>query len=334
MRLVIIIVPTTKAFYQLSFQSRFWANLPLWQISFPSEPCELLTRNSGDLPFSSSHPNVVFGIVQSCSIQYNLTALHHRIRHCTIPCASFHNLYLTSVFLTLSKSVSNWCNLECILYNLVVIDCFIGLLYIVVSLKSTSPFLHWFHLVHLTLCWLSSSTLFVALTLVDSIAPKSYLSKLTMIVHGHLGRLLQSITIPYRERKSIAGLVTFSWLLNPCNWSRIPWVKLIEGRFTWLMSSSKLQSFLELCRFTRAFLKPKIQIESACLIGLAKGFHTWSSSEQDGILLEIRNQNEEGCGWSLVATTSFNLAIMSLPWCQISMNTSITMFVSSPFVVT
>jgi hypothetical protein len=34
--------------------------------------------------------------------------------------------------------------------------------------------------------WLSSSTLFVALTLIDSIIPKSYLCKLTVTVHGPL----------------------------------------------------------------------------------------------------------------------------------------------------
>jgi hypothetical protein len=38
--------------------------------------------------------------------------------------APYHMHHLTSVFITLSKSVSVWCNLECILYNLVVIECF------------------------------------------------------------------------------------------------------------------------------------------------------------------------------------------------------------------
>jgi hypothetical protein len=49
----------------------------------------------------------------------------------------------------------------------------------------------------------------VVLTLVDSIMPKSYLCKLTMIVHGPLGRLLLSVTTPYRERKLIVRLVNF-----------------------------------------------------------------------------------------------------------------------------
>jgi hypothetical protein len=49
----------------------------------------------------------------------------------------------------------------------------------------------------------------VVLTLVDSVAPKSYLCKLTVIVHGPLGRLLLSVTTPCRERKLIARLVNF-----------------------------------------------------------------------------------------------------------------------------
>jgi hypothetical protein len=52
------------------------------------------------------------------------------------------------------------------------------------------------YLVHLTLCWLSSSTLFVALALVDSIAPKGYFCKLTVTVYGPLGHLLLSVNIP------------------------------------------------------------------------------------------------------------------------------------------
>jgi hypothetical protein len=61
---------------------------------------------------------------------------------------------------------------------------------------------------HLMLCWLSSSTLLVALTLVDLNAPKSYLYKLTVIAHGTLGHLLQSVIISSRE-KLIIRLVNF-----------------------------------------------------------------------------------------------------------------------------
>jgi hypothetical protein len=58
------------------------------------------------------------------------------------------------------------------------------------------------------------------LIFVDSVMPKRYLFKLTVIVHGPLGRLLLSITTPCRERKLIARLVNFlltseSMLLRP-----------------------------------------------------------------------------------------------------------------------
>ncbi len=52
----------------------------------------------------------------------------------------------------------------------------------------------------------------MALALVVLVVPKSYLCKLTMIVHGPLGRLLLSVSTPCRERKLIAELVNF--LLN------------------------------------------------------------------------------------------------------------------------
>jgi hypothetical protein len=38
--------------------------------------------------------------------------------------APYHMHHLASAFITLSESVSIWCNLTCILYNLVVIECF------------------------------------------------------------------------------------------------------------------------------------------------------------------------------------------------------------------
>jgi hypothetical protein len=49
----------------------------------------------------------------------------------------------------------------------------------------------------------------VALTLIDSGVRKSYLCKLTVIVHGSLERLLLSVTTPCRERKLIARSVNF-----------------------------------------------------------------------------------------------------------------------------
>jgi hypothetical protein len=52
------------------------------------------------------------------------------------------------------------------------------------------------------------------------------------------------------------------------------------------------------------------------------------------VLLKIRNLDEESYLWSVVATTSLDLAIISLPRCQAFLDTSATMFISSPFVVT
>ncbi len=75
---------------------------------------------------------------------------------------------------------------------------FNGLSNVIASLKSILHLIHFICLLHLTLRWLSSSTLFVVLTLVDSIVPKSYLCKLTVIDHGPLGHLLLSVTIPCR----------------------------------------------------------------------------------------------------------------------------------------
>jgi hypothetical protein len=49
--------------------------------------------------------------------------------------------------------------------------------------------------------------MFVMLTLIVSVVPKSYLWKLTIIVHGHLVCFLLSVTFPYQERKLIARLV-------------------------------------------------------------------------------------------------------------------------------
>jgi hypothetical protein len=63
-------------------------------------------------------------------------------------------------------------------------------------------------------------------------------------------------------------------------------------------------------------------------------FHSWLSSKQDGVLLEICNWNKENSVWSLVATTSLDLAEISLPRCQTVLDTSVTTFVPSPSIVT
>jgi hypothetical protein len=112
------------------------------------------------------------------------------------------------------------------------------------------------------------------------------------------------------------------------------WVKLIQRPVAWLMRSSKLQSCLELCRFVQVFLKSVLQNRKCMPFGLARVFHSWLSSEYDGVLLDIHNCDEESCVWGLVATTSLNLTVISLPQCQTSLDTSIAMFITIPFVAT
>jgi hypothetical protein len=184
------------------------------------------------------------------------------------------------------------------------------------------------------LCWPSSITLFVALTLADSIAPKSYLCKLTMIVHIPLGHLL-SITIPYWKSKLITRLVNFHLTSKSVQLTSYSLCEthLKVGLAGWC-ALLNYNLALNYAGLPRRFSSQNCKIESACLIGLAKWFHSWFSSEHDDVLLEIRNRNEESCGWSLVATTSLNLTIMSLPCGQALLDTSIIMIIPSPSFVT
>jgi hypothetical protein len=110
-----------------------------------------------------------------------------------------------STFLaTLSQSESIHCNPNGEHDSRVVID-----RSQVTSLMSILHLVHCVRLLHLTPCWLSRSTLFGVLALVVLVTPKIYLCKLIVIVHGLLGRLLLSVTIPCRESKPIARLVNF-----------------------------------------------------------------------------------------------------------------------------
>jgi hypothetical protein len=79
------------------------------------------------------------------------------------------------------------------------------------------------------------------------------------------------------------------------------------------MSSSKLQSCLVLCWFIQAFLKLVLQNRKRVPYRISNGVLFMTFVEQDGILLEIHNRNDEICVWRLVATTSPNLAVISLP---------------------
>jgi hypothetical protein len=167
----------------------------------------------------------------------------------------------------------------------------------------------------------------VAPTLVVSVTSKSYLCKLIMILHGPLGQLLLSVTTPCREGKPIARLVNF--LLITESMQSVPYslgeaYLKVNSPGWWALLNCSLT--LNCADLLRRFSSQNCKIESMCLIGLAKGSHPWLSSEQDCVLLEIRNRNEESCLWSLIAITSLNLAIMCLPRYQTILDTSITMF--------
>jgi hypothetical protein len=175
----------------------------------------------------------------------------------------------------------------------------------------------------------------VALTLVVLVAPRSYHCKLTVIIQGTLGHHLLSVNSPCRERKLIARSVDF---LLTSEFVQLMWYSLGEAYLkVGLPGWRALLNYnlaLNCVNSPRRFSSQFCKIESTCLIGLAKVFHSWLSSEQDNVLLEIRNRNEARCLWSLIATTSLNLPIMSLPHGQTLWGTYITMFVSSPFSVT
>jgi hypothetical protein len=140
--------------------------------------------------------------------------------------APYHMHNLTSVFITMSKSVSMWCNLECILYNLVVIECFRWPLLDVTpwTLFRTSS-------IGFTLC-VSCPVRYLGAPCCGANSPcfshaQMLSCKLTVIVRGPLGYPLLSVINPCRERNQSLGWWTFTWLLSPCNWSHTHWVKLV-----------------------------------------------------------------------------------------------------------
>jgi hypothetical protein len=100
--------------------------------------------------------------------------------------------------------------------------------------------------------------------------------------------------------------------------------------FDWFVSSSKLQPYLELCRFIQALFKTKVaRWKTHFLIGVSKKDSYVTFFKMDGVLLEVHNQKEGCCAWSLVATTSRMLAISLLLLSNL-MNVSHTLFVSNP----
>jgi hypothetical protein len=140
-------------------------------------------------------------------------------------------------------------------------------------------------------------------------------------------------SLPWKKTDLLVGKLSLDFWVHAIEVVLLGW-SILEGRFAWLMMSSKLQSCLELCQFIQAFLKPGLQNRKHAPFRLARVFNSWPSSEQDGVLLEIRNWNEESCVRSLIATTSLDLVVISLPRCQTLLNTSITMFIPSPFIMT
>jgi hypothetical protein len=63
----------------------------------------------------------------------------------------------------------------------------------------------------------------------------------------------------------------------------------------WLTSSSKLQSYLELCRFTQTLLKIKVaRWKVHSLMGNYQRDLIYIFFRMDGVLLEVRNR-KEGC---------------------------------------
>jgi hypothetical protein len=82
----------------------------------------------------------------------------------------------------------------------------------------------------------------------------------------------------------------------------------------WLMSSSKLQLCLELCRFIQVPLKTKIcKVESASpSLKISKEVSFVTFFRTDGVLLKVRNREGRCYAWSLVATTSHIQALRLL----------------------
>jgi hypothetical protein len=85
---------------------------------------------------------VIYHLIKSfwCCIWYHVFLLNplkfHGIVSPHLCIAPYHMHHLTSAFITMSKSLSIWCNIKCILYNLIVIECFRWPLLDCYSLKS------------------------------------------------------------------------------------------------------------------------------------------------------------------------------------------------------
>jgi hypothetical protein len=107
-----------------------------------------------------------------------------------------------------------------------------------------------------------------------------------------------------------------------------------KDRFSsnWLMSSSKLQLYLKLCRFTQVLLKTKIcKVESTSpSLEISKEVPFITFFWTDSVLLEVHNREGMCCAWSLITTTGRDLAL-SLLLLQDLMIESFSLFVSNLF---
>jgi hypothetical protein len=141
--------------------------------------------------------------------------------------------------------------------------------------------------------------------------------------------------LPCQERRSIARLMNFlltSKFVQSMSYSLGEAYLKVSLPGWWVLLNCNLD--LNCASSSRHFSSQNCKIESVWRIKLAKVFHSWLSSEQNDVLLEIHNRNKESCLWSLIATTRPNLAVISLPRRQTFLDTSITMFITIPFVVT
>jgi hypothetical protein len=119
-RILLVMVPGCDYVSEQSFEP----NCLYGRLLFSSNVESFLLKNLGDLLFDQV---ILMLFLVSRILAQSTKIWWHGIvifLHCTMPYASSHKHKLTGVFITLSKSVGICCNLECILYNFVVIECF------------------------------------------------------------------------------------------------------------------------------------------------------------------------------------------------------------------
>jgi hypothetical protein len=129
MRLLIILLPTVRSLVLIKFLIKILSPFAVMADFFSLRTLGAF-RSKLWVIYLFDQVILMLFLVSHLLAQSTKTRRHCIIAllHCTIPYASSHKHQFTSVFITLSKSVNICHNLECILYNLVAIDCFVGLL--------------------------------------------------------------------------------------------------------------------------------------------------------------------------------------------------------------